>query len=88
MPKRLNGRQVNYNNNAKFDKQNEALIIEMDEDIKNLDKEKKALLKQLPYDIPVGILSKQDHKYLSDSKNDDKNGEKCGKGGVDDPSAG
>ena len=79
MTKSLKGRSVNYNNNAKFDQQNEALIIEIYDKIKDLNSDKKKLLKELPNDIPVGILSKQDHKYLSDSKNDDKNGEKCSK---------
>lgn len=69
LTQRLNNRPVNYNNNPRFDKENERLIIEIEEDINRLREEKKQLLKSLPYEVPHYLLRKDEREYLSPSNN-------------------
>jgi carbonic anhydrase len=70
---KINGRSISYNNNAKFNKENEQLIIEINDKISKLSSNKKKLINELPYDVPDSISKVKKSKDKCETKNNNNN---------------
>ena len=70
---KINGRSISYNNNAKFNKENEQLIIEINNKISKLSSNKKKLINELPYDVPDKVSKVKKSKDKCKNNNNDNN---------------